>query len=415
MFAIGVPFAFLLLIAAASLPAQSQTYTLIHSFTGPPDGALPNTLIRDSEGNVYGTTRSGGLATCGLGSCGTVFKIDPAGNETILFSFPGGSAGSDPAAGVVLDAEGNLYGTTQGNGVINGASVIYRIDPSGNETFFEADTAEVSDLDSQVVLDPQGNLYGMAPYSGPACRGNEQGFGCGDLFKLSSKGQLTVLHKFNGSDGMEPEGGLAIDAQGNLYGTTIYGGDYSCKSAGYSYPEPGCGTVYKLDSTGKFTVLHTFHGKGDGAFAQGVILDSDGNLYGLAAEGGDITSTQIYGLGTVFKVDTSGQFSVLFTFTPETSHSFYYANLLVRDTQGNLYGLQQSNNCALGGGCLFKVDTQGNYTDLYDFPGCPSADGDDPRGVVLGSDGDFYGSMYFGGTNAFTCGDGDGTVFHLTF
>jgi len=138
-----------------------------HTFTGAPDGAYPNPLIRDERGDAfYGTTGDGGLATCGLGSCGTVFKIDSAGNQTVLFDFPGGSAGSNPRAALVKDAQGNLYGTAQGNGSIGAASVVFKLDPKGQETVLLTAGPNATAFDSPLTLDAQGNLYGMSPYGG---------------------------------------------------------------------------------------------------------------------------------------------------------------------------------------------------------------------------------------------------------
>jgi uncharacterized repeat protein (TIGR03803 family) len=141
-----------------------------------------------------------------------------------------------------------------------------------------------------------------------------------------------------------------------------------------------------------------------------LIIDSDDNLYGIATGGGDHEGNP-YGYGTIFKVDTkSGAFSVLFTFTPSITRSSFFANLLVRDSKGNLYGAQKFDG-AHNTGCLFKIDTKGRYSDLYDFEmqeNGRNEDGFFPAGVILGSHGDFYGSMDLGGTSGF------GTVFHIT-
>ena len=378
-------------------------------------------MIRDGQGEMYGTTRGGGLASCGDGSCGTVYKIDSSGNETVIFSFPGGNSGTNPIASVVRDAHGNLYGTTQGNGVIDGASVVYKIDPKGQETvLFEAGRiSQGCCLDSPVVLDPQGNVYGMSPYAGvPNCGWQSNGLGCGTLFKITPGGKFTVLHNFAGTDGMQPEGGLVMDKQGNLYGSANFGGIKSCKNPGYGYWEPGCGTIYKLDTNGKFSVLYTFTGKADGSFPLGLIIDDDANLYGLTEWGGDDKRyyNHLYGYGTVFELSASGKFTTLFTFTPKTTINNYYASHLLRDAKGNLYGLQQMNNCAKGGGCLFRVDPKGKYTDLYDFEYLGEGpDGWYPMGVVFGSDKDMYGTMEIGGSENGDCEDGCGTVFHLAF
>ena len=407
-------FTLFLLAPVIVQPAQAQTYTVVHTFTGTPDGINPSPMIRDAQGNLYGTTYAGGLASCEGGACGTVFKIDPAGNETVLFSFPGGAAGSNPIATVTEDAAGNLYGTTEGDGFL-GLSVIYKIDPSGQETILDPNAETGGSLDSPLFVDRKGDLYGMTPYGGDYSCGTDDE-GCGMIFRLTQSGNFTMLHAFVGSDGIRPEGGLVQDSKGNLYGVAFYGGDLSCKSTGFQYPydpgnyEPGCGTIFKLDVHGNFTILHTFSGPGDGAGPAGLIIDSAGNLYGIAQSGGD--EIDIYGLGTIFKLDTTtGDFSVLFTFEPPTTNSNGYANHLVRDSKGNLYGAKQFDG-AHNTGCLFRIDTQGNYTDLYDFAqqtqGTP--EGFYPVGLVLGSAHDIYGSMFYGGEGF----PGSGTIFHIT-
>jgi uncharacterized repeat protein (TIGR03803 family) len=403
-----------LLLAVLGQPARAQTYTVLHAFTATPDGANPNPILLSPDGNIYGTTGGGGLASCGQGSCGTVFKIDSAGNETVLFQFPGGNSGSNPMAAVIQDPAGNLYGTTQGNGFIGAESVIFKLDPQGNETVLQVlPTPDVCCLDAPLVRDAGGNFYGMSPYAG-TCTYSE--LGCGSLFKVDASGALTVLHVFNGKDGLEPEGGLVLDSAGNLYGAATGGGNLKCLSLGYGHNELGCGTIYKLDPRGKFTVLHKFKGKGDGSVPLGLIIDNAGNLYGIALSGGDEIKGQYpYGLGTVFEVDASGHFHVLFTFTPAITKADGYANLLVRDSNGNLYGAKQYNG-ANGTGCLFRIDPQGNYTDLFDFQGeGEGQDGFFPMGVVPGPNGDFYGSMLMGGLSEHDCQAGCGTVFHLTF
>jgi uncharacterized repeat protein (TIGR03803 family) len=415
--------------AVAALPAHAQTYTVLHAFTDGEDGAVPSPLIRNAQGNLYGTTRFGGNPSCGEDTCGTVFKIDSAGKETVLYRFEGGDNGSNPVAGLVRDAAGNLYGTTQGNGSIGGQSVVFKVDPRGQQTvLYVADGPDGSSLDSPLTLDAHGTLYGMSPYGGNTNCGD--GGGCGTLFKITPDGKFTLLHAFTLEDGRQPEGGLVLDAKGNLYGTTNFGGDLKCQSLGYGYRVPGCGTIFKLDRNRKFTVLHTFTGKvgeGGGSFPLGLTIDSAGNLYGIAQNGGHVIKhTDFeYGVGTIFKVDTSGRFDVLFTFVPCTEppctrgqvRNPVFASHLVRDSKGNLYGLEQSNNCAKGGGCLFRLDTEGKLTDLYDFEGENGGpDGFTPMGVVLGSDDDFYGSMFLGGNNGGgECTYGCGTVFHLTF
>src|SRR5580700_517603 len=141
---IAVTILALALLAIATPLASAQTYTVLHRFAAGTDGAVPNPIIRDADGNIYGATKFGGILDCGEDSCGTVFKIDSAGNETILYRFEGGDNGYGPYAGLARDAKGNLYGTTQGNGFVGGASVVFKVDPPGQETvvFVAGETAQ---------------------------------------------------------------------------------------------------------------------------------------------------------------------------------------------------------------------------------------------------------------------------------
>jgi uncharacterized repeat protein (TIGR03803 family) len=404
----------LALLAVATPLANAQfNYTVLHTFTGSPDGTNPNPLIRDAEGNVYGTALAGAPENgfCEFG-CGMVFKIDPAGKLTSLYDFPGGSNGGYPVAGVVQDKEGNFYGTTQGLGDAT-LSVVYKLTPDGKETpYVPAAGINFGSLDSPVTLDAEGNVYGMVPYGGlPNCGWDYHGLSCGTLFKMTPDGKFTTIHTFKGTDGMYPESGLVRDSKGNLYGAAMFGGIRTCRAVGDRIDNaPGCGTIFKVDVHGKYTVLHTFSNHKDGAGPLGLIIDSEDNLYGIASGGGDHDNNP-FGYGTIFKLDTkSSAFSVLFTFSPPITRSSFFANLLVRDSNGNLYGAQKFDG-ANNTGCLFKIDTKGKYTDLYDFETQEDGRNEDgffPAGVTLGLHGDFYGSMMLGGS------EGLGTVFHIT-
>lgn len=194
------------------------------------------TLARDSAGNLYGATSFGG----NLPGCGTVFKLDATQKETILHSFDcsGGTDGSDPQAGLILDQTGYLYGTTINSGP-TGAGTVFRIDTAGKNyriLYTFSGGADGSEPWGPVVLDKAGNLYGTTRYGGTlSCNPPN---GCGVVFKLNSKGVETVLHTFSEADGMLPSSGLVRDAVGNLYGTTPRGGDTQCPF--------GCGVVFKI-------------------------------------------------------------------------------------------------------------------------------------------------------------------------
>ena len=231
---------------------------------------------------------------------------------------------------------------------------------------------------------------------------------------MTPNGKFTIIHNFTGTDGMFPQSGLVRDSKGNFYGAAVFGGIRTCRAVGDGLDNsPGCGTIFKVDVHGKYSVLHTFTGQSDGAGPLGVIIDSEDNLYGIATGGGSLEGNP-YGYGTVFKLDTkTGVFSVLFTRPPTLSGSgAYFAGLLARDSEGNLYGADQFGG-ANNTGCLFRIDTKGSYTDLFDFAeeiGDGSPDGLRPNGLVLGSAHDVYGSMSFGGFGS----PGFGTLFHIT-
>lgn len=402
---------FPLLVALTSLSAQAQTYTVLHTFTNVPDGTNPNPLIRGAQGMMYGTTQGGGIP-CSLGSCGTVYKIDSSGNETVIYKFQGGTDGAQPVAALIQDAAGNLYGNTQGNGEIPADSTVFKIDPSGNETVLYDFSVGGHGCcqDSPLAMDKAGNLYGMSPFGGDTNCGTDE-LGCGLLYKLTQTGVNTVIHVFKGADGIDPEGGLVADIDGSLYGTTVAGGILSCSSPeeGRYHPNKGCGTIYKLDRSGKFTVLHRFTGKGDGSAPLGLIQDPQGNLYGIAAYGGNtICIEDNAGCGTIFKVDTQGNFSVLYRFTVAISQPDF-DNLLLRDSEGNLYGsngIGGANNT----GFIFKVTPGAEFSIVDSFPSDVNIDyGIFPQGVVMDPSGNFYGTMLFDGAAGY------GTVFKVSF
>jgi uncharacterized repeat protein (TIGR03803 family) len=236
-----------------------------------------------------------------------VFKIDTAVTETTLYSFigpPEGGDGAFPGPGIIRDAAGNLYGATFAGGAF-GAGAIFELSSGGQETLVHSfsggsDGAQPS---STLLLDPQGNLYGTTQNGGNAQCG---GTGCGVVFELSPQSgggwAEKVLYAFCSlsgcADGYRPLAGpLVMDPAGNLYGTTIFGGTSTrCNGT--------CGVVFELEPNGKETVLHNFTGGRDGAIpAVGVILDSRGNLYGATEEGGDLKCQPKYGgCGVVFEI-----------------------------------------------------------------------------------------------------------------
>jgi uncharacterized repeat protein (TIGR03803 family) len=249
--------------------------SVLYSFPGGTGGASPGALIRDAAGNLYGT----GLG--GTFGAGIVFKLSASGQASVLFNFPSSTAGQ-PVGGLALDASDNLYGTTAG---LTGACIfqgreltcgtVYKVDPAGGGSLlfrFRFDCCGNGAIpQAGLVRDAAGNLYGTTAFGGAA-----PPFMYGTVFKLRASGfSATTLHNFAGTDGSNPHAGLLLDAAGNLYGTTTKGGAY------------GLGTVFELNTSSRETVLHSFTGGADGATPNSsLIADPAGNLYGATSSGG---------------------------------------------------------------------------------------------------------------------------------
>ena len=418
-------------------PAGKET--ILYSFTGAADGAEPYSgVVRDAAGNLYGTALSGGTfnRACSFG-CGVVYKLDASGNETTLYSFTGGADGGSPYSSVVLDSEGNLYGTASYSGTAD-AGVVYKLDPAGNETVLYTFTggADGGRPYAGVVFDSAGNLYGTANEGGAAR--------AGVVYKVDTAGDETVLYSFTGkNDGANPYAGVVRDAAGSLYGTAGGGSSTACSNP---FMGSGCGVVYKLDPSGNETVLYSFTGGADGGSPlAGVTLAAGGELIGATAEGGQVNAgvvyqvtagreTVLYGFqpaaggyepespviadpagnlygttyygglfnaGTVYKVDTASHRHILYSFTGGSDGGNPQAGLAL-DAAGNLYGT--TNYGGSGGGVVYKVPPAGPMTVLHTFAG--GADGDLPGGigVTLDSAGNLYGATAWGGNARCACG-----------
>jgi len=371
--------------------AQAQTYNVLYSFTGGGDGAYPFApLVLDAAGNLYGTTEYGGSY-----QYGAVFKLDSSGTETVLYSFnvSGTGDGELPFAGLVLDVAGNLYGTTQFGGTF-GSGTVFKVDSSGNETVLYSFTggADGANPRAGLVRDARGNLYGTTYRGGSgSCV-----VGCGVVFKLDVRRKETVLYTFTGGvDGANPSG-VIQDKAGNLYGTTS-----NEASTGY-------GTVFKLNKSGKETVLHQFTGGVDGAQPYApLVLDAAGNLYGTTQYGGAA-------YGTVFKLNKSGKETVLHQFTGGADGAQPYAPLVL-DAAGNLYGTTYfGGGASIGGyGTVFKVNENGAESVLHSFT--RGTDGVYPyAGLLQDAAGNLYGTTEYGGGASIGGASGYGTLFKLT-
>jgi uncharacterized repeat protein (TIGR03803 family) len=266
--------------------------SVLHAFSGGADGGNPmGGLIRDGPGNLYGTASTGGDSKLGF-ICGVVFKIDKKGNEKVLHAFRDFPDGCQPVGALTRDKDGNLYGATEWGGASKWGSV-FKIDPRGIESVLYSFTNQADGglPMGPLVLDAAGNLYGTANIGG--------GPMYGVVFKLDKAGKETVLYTFKDSpDGSQPAGGLVRDNVGNLYGATWFGGSYTqCDGS------LGCGTLFEVDARGNESVLYNFSGKEDGAFPNGpLIRDNAGAFYGSTSEGGNSSCWSFGGgCGVVFK------------------------------------------------------------------------------------------------------------------
>jgi uncharacterized repeat protein (TIGR03803 family) len=390
--AAGAALALAVVFLPVVLSAQSKrawTFATLNSFKHPRrDGALPyGGVIADGSGNLYGTTWYGGAS----GAWGAVFKLDGTGNETLLHSFYRNSNGYRPLEGLIMDRSGDLYGTTAGD--YSQFGTVFRLDANGKlKVLYRfsggADGAEPSKL----LRDADGNLYGTTFAGGTS--------DWGAVFKLDKRGKETVLYSFTGgADGANPRGGLIRDQAGNLYGT-----------AGY--------TVFKVDTAGNETVLHSFTGYPNGGHLTGLVADSDGNLYGATGTGGDLTCRARLGCGTLFKLDRTGKMTVLYRFKGGKDGAVP-GGTLVRDSAGSLYGTtldgggytcQAPSEC----GTVFRLDSTGKETVLHRFTG--GADGALPSALFRDQRGNLYGTTVYGGDLScvfYNQIPGCGTVFKL--
>jgi uncharacterized repeat protein (TIGR03803 family) len=357
-------------------PATGQgawTETVIHSFSGP-DGASPqSTLVIDGKGNLYGTAVEGGPA----GSFGVVFELSPpvtgstAWTETVVTAFTGRN-GADPYARLVIDAKGNLYGTTARGGLgftsgaFSGYGVVFELTPpASGQTAWTEKVRHYFDGGSNffnlggniptggLAIDSAGSLYGTTAGGG----GTGCGSGCGTVFKLTptqtTAWTRTTLHVFNFTDGYDPVSSLALDRSGNLYGTTAGGGKYG-KGVVFRLVAPAIGRPTTAKPAYTYQILHNFTGAGDdGANPQGdVVLDAAGNVY-VTTPGGGTQANGVFKFSPIADRKTGLWTETVFSVPEGAIGATIKAGVIV-DEAGNIYGAASVGG-ASGNGVIFEL------------------------------------------------------------
>ena len=326
---------------------QAQTYSVLYNFTGGADGSQPvGTLVMDSQGNLYGATKAGGNLNCSVNNlgCGVIFKFTAKGRLIVLHAFNGDTDGAEPEAGVFRNSRGEIFGTTSrggdpacawGNG--KGCGTIYRLGSSDKETVIHTFNGldEGAAPAAPVVQDASGNLWGTTQFEGvsnPQCFGP----GCGTLFKLGPEFKLTTYAlKGPPNDGYWPTASLVPGPGGNLYGTTLFGGAQNE------------GTVYRVSAkTGQVTILHSFDLATGDAANPGSLLLSGGKIYGIAGPAGSFSGGTVFELDNTGE---SIFFNFGLAYNPagnllRDSIGNFYGQAGTTDATGILYKLDTANN-----------------------------------------------------------------------
>jgi uncharacterized repeat protein (TIGR03803 family) len=383
------------LMLSLSLAAAQSTEQVLYNFAGNGDGSQPAAgLVFDSSGNLYGTTQFGGAY-----GYGCVFELTPQGGgwtESVLYSFTGGNDGAYPVSPVILDAVGNLYGTTQYGGMYGIGTAFELVKSAGwaLNTLWTFGSSDGGLPEGGLAFDQAGNLYGTLDTGGT--------HNAGAVFELIPKAgrwSRKIIHNFGGTSGARPWAGVTLDAAGNVYGTALYDGP----------GEVGSGIVFKLAPAGKgwkFSILYNLNkgGGGLGGPFGGVILDSAGNLFGTTYGEGSCLAT-VFQLAPTVKGPWKP--SALFTFNGGNGCQTY--GPVAIDSAGNLYGATASGG-ANNAGTVFELTKANGYAlnTLYNFQGAPDGSFPEFMGVVLDANDNVYGTTYTGG--AF----GLGTVFEVS-
>jgi uncharacterized repeat protein (TIGR03803 family) len=371
------------------------------------DGATPTALIQASDGNFYGTTADGGQY-----ATGTVFKLTATGAETVLYSFGASPTDGLTPMSLIEGSDGNFYGVTSagGTGLCQfGCGTVFKVTPGGVETvLYSFGGGADGGQPNALIQGTDGNLYGTTSFGGAMSLACPPG-GCGVAFRLTTAGVETVLYSFaaaSSSDGTVPAS-LIEGTDGNFYGLTSQGGTANG------------GTVFKLTPAGAETVLHSFAGGSDGATPEAsMVQGSDGNFYGTTEFGGG-SSACTKGCGVAFSITPAGVETVLHAFAGGTADGANPETAMIQASDGNFYsttdtgGIADTTNCSGGCGTVFKMTPAGATPPgatslLYSFTATAGAGQPNPSSLLQGKDGNFYGTAQSTGQFGF------GSVFKLT-
>jgi len=395
----------LVLSATAHAGATQQ---VLYSFDEGNNGAYPVAgVVSDSAGSLYGTTE-----LAGAGGGGIVYEVSPAADGTWMFTLlhtfdVTGDDGGYPLGGLTFDNSGNLYGTTSAGGRSN-AGTAYQLSPDPNGWRFSVIYAFPGGKDAaypsgSLLFDGKDTLYGTAGGGFSRCTSQ-----CGTVFQLKRNRHGVwvekVLHRFDGgSGGGGPVGGLISDPAGNLYGTTILGGNNQCQG--------GCGTIFRLSRKAKGwkrTTLYRFTGKADGYFSYGgLVLDAAGSLYGVTSLGGDLSCNSPNGCGTVFRVNKNGHHSLLHSFTQTAGDGAFPLAGMALAADGTIYGTASRGGSGACGSCGVLFRLKGNRLKvIYSFDNVHGATPQAP--LFVDASGKIFGTTFEGGAGFV------GVVFEIT-
>lgn len=368
-------------------------------------GALPLSLRQAQSDTWVGTPGTMPQAAAPAARAGSR-------NFKVIYSFGAPPDGNKPEASLI-DVGGTLYGTTAGGGSYScvsssnpdGCGTVFTITPSGVEkVLYRFGAPPDGDTPTASLLDVSGTLYGTTSFGGSYTCGYPNYFSCGTVFSITTSGTETVLHSFGGRDGVQPDASL-IEVKGTLYGTTAGGGANYCSTYYFIF----CGTVFSITPGGDETVVHSFGYGRHPYFPHGSLIDAGGALYGTTNGGG------VHEKGTVFRITPSGKMKVLHSFGKGNDGKYPVADVIEAD--GTFYGTTPGGGAyscgsrGFGCGTVFSITQSGTEKVLHSFGS--GTDGSNPKSGLIALHGKLYGTTPNGGGSG--CGGyGCGTVFSIT-